>query len=470
MTPAQWERLKALFLGAMDQPAASRDEWLARAAGGDGELLREAAALLDAHDTAHGFLEEPASIDPADVAEPELVAGSRLGAYVLQQEIGRGGMGIVYLAEDQRLGRRVAVKSLPPSVAGNAQLRERLRREARAAATIAHPNIAVVYALEEIDDHLLLVTEYIPGETLRAEMDRGQIAPARALVIATEITAALAAAHDVGVVHRDLKPENVMITAGGGVKVVDFGIASVEHPGGTRLTVEGALIGTPAYMAPEQLAGRDVDPRADIYAAGIVLVEMITGRHPLAPDGGLSSLPPAIAAVAAQCLQQEPAARYTNARHLALALEQAGASAAAPVAARDRSAALWWWECHQAVTALTYWLLMIPAWIARGMIGGLAGRIFFFVALAAVVVAGNLRLHLWFTSRWYAAELRWLRGRVRPWIAAADWVFALALIAGGLIVGDDRAALAVVLLSFGLGAAVGFLFIEPATARAAFRK
>ena len=166
MTPQQWERLKALFHGALEQPAAARRDWLRATVSGDEDLLREAEALLHAHDTAAGFLEEPLAIDPEDLIGP----AERFGPYIIEREIGRGGMGVVYLAEDTRLGRRVAIKALPPVVARDPQLRERLRREARAAATISHRSVAVVYALEEIDDQLLLVTEYVPGRTLRSEI------------------------------------------------------------------------------------------------------------------------------------------------------------------------------------------------------------------------------------------------------------------------------------------------------------
>lgn len=152
-------------------------------------------------------------------------------------------MGVVYLAEDERLKRRVALKLLSPSVAANPTLRERLRREARAAATISHPAVAVVYALEEIDGQLVLVTEYIPGSTLREEIARGALPRSRALAIATDIAKALTAGHDAGVIHRDLKPENVLITQGGAVKVVDFGIAAgavTGTRGGRCLTLSRA--------------------------------------------------------------------------------------------------------------------------------------------------------------------------------------------------------------------------------------
>jgi len=501
MTQPPWERLKALFQGALDQPPGDVKAWLRLAAEGDEDLIREAEALLQIHETAGDFLEQPVEVDPEDLVEtlsppepiepPEPIApGTRLGQYRILEEIGRGGMGVVYLAEDERLRRRVAIKALPAIVGRDAALRDRLRREARAAATISHPAVATVYALEEIDGHVLLVTEYIPGRTLRDEMARGPIAPSRALKIVAEIAGALEAAHDAGVVHRDLKPENVLITQVGAVKLVDFGIAHVEGPWITRQTASGEFAGTPAYMAPEQLVGARVDARADLYAAGLVLSEMILGRHPLlagpaaafAPselrraeqagpyERGEPDMPAPIALVVARCLQLDPGARYGSARELLQAIEEIGSSVAAPPVAGDpRSSARWWWEFHQAVTALTYWLLVIPSWTARGMIGGSAGRAFFIVTLGAVIVSSTLRLHLWFTSRSYPADLRWVRSRVRRAVRAADWLFVLALVAGGLMIGETRAPLAIVLVSFGIGAAVAFLVIERATARATFR-
>ena len=472
MTPQQWERLKTLFHGALEQPANVRDEWLHRIAGDDADVIREARALLHAHDTAADFLETPPAIDPSDLIGPEagpyasFEAGTRLGAYVIQQEIGRGGMGVVYLAEDERLRRRVAVKVLAPLVASDETSRERLRREARAAATISHPSVAVVYALEEIDAHLLLVTEYVPGQTLRARIEQGALPALEAAAIAGDIARALAAAHEAGVIHRDLKPDNVIITASGAVKVVDFGIAYMERPDAAQLTAAGATPGTPAYMAPEQLVGAKVDARADIYSAGVTMFEMLTGRHPLQPGATSDRTPGPLADIAARCLQQDPALRYQSARELVTAIERAAIARPAD----RRTASRWWWEFHQGAAALAYWLMVIPAWNARALIDGMRGRLFFILVLTAVIVAASLRLHLWFTSRFYPAELRWLRARVARWIAAADWLFSLALVAGGLLVGDDRSPLAAVLLSVGMGAGVVFLVIEPATTRAAFRK
>ena len=482
MNQAQWERLKTLFQAALDQPAPARRDWLQQQCADDLSILREAEALLDSHETAGSFLEEPAQVDPADL--DTLPPGTRIGSYVVIEELGRGGMGVVYLAEDQRLGRRVALKSLPASVSNSPELRQRLRREARAAATISHPGVAVVYALEEVDDHLFIASEYVSGETLRSAIARGPVPAARVRTIAMEMASALGAAHEAGVIHRDLKPENVLIKADGSIKIVDFGIAQIETPESTRLTRAGAMLGTPAYMAPEQLLGGPVDARADIYAFGIVLSELLTGRHPL--RGGST---PAIrdvpgdtmGTVIARCVQADPAARYASARELMSALEQdtalpaantdsppeGGHSARGGHSVRDGR---FWWEFHQAMVALVYSATTVPAWYARGLIGGWQGRTFFIALMASAIVAVAARLHLWFTSRFYASELEWVHRRSSIWIHIADWMFAITLAAGGILIRDEHSPLTLILPSIAIGAVVAFVLIEPVTTRDAFRR
>jgi predicted Ser/Thr protein kinase len=481
VTPEQWQRLKIVFDGALEQPAGARLAWIAGQCADDATVLREAAALLATHETVGGFLEQPARVDPADLES--LLPGTVIGAYKVVEEIGRGGMGVVYLAEDTRLGRLVALKSLPSALAMQPELRQRLRREARAAATISHPSVAVVYALEEMGDHLFIASEYVRGETLRDEIARGPVAPDRARSIASDIAAALAAAHDAGVIHRDLKPENVLIKPDGGVKVVDFGIAQIEGPEATRLTRTGSMLGTPAYMAPEQLLGESVDGRADIFAWGIVLSEMLTGRHPLQRGshdarlrrevegrGGKASvhLTGPFATIIARCLHADPAARYASARDLVSELGSGMGTEmiSDPISDPGR----FWWEFHEAATAVVYSVMMFPAWYARGQIGGWQGRGFFIALLATVVVATTARLHLWFTSRFYPSELAWVHGRSSRWIRAADWMFAATLIIGGLMIGDERSPLAIVLPSVAVGAVVAFLLIEPVTTRDAFTR
>jgi predicted Ser/Thr protein kinase len=471
VTREQWERLKALFSGALDQPAERRHEWLTLHAQGDEMLAREAGALLLAHDTAGGFLEESAVIDPTDLAAlDELPGGMRIGNYEIEQEIGRGGMGVVYLARDLRLERRVALKALPLLHDSNAALRERLRREARAAANIAHTAIATVYALEEVDGRLFIASEYIEGHSLRTEIETGALERTRAIGIAADIVRGLCAAHDAGVIHRDLKPENVLITRTGAVKVVDFGIAHIDTIN-TRLTREGDVIGTPAYMAPEQLIGTAIDPRVDIYAVGVILTEMLTGQHPLAP--GRRAMPVAASEIAWRCIKTDPNDRYQSSRELLAALERELANSNAvsesnTPAVAAASPARWWWEFHQAAVSIVYAVMVGPTWLARNVIGGQEGNAVFVTVLAAAIVAVTLRLHLWFTSRFYSAELGWARSRATGWMLVSDAIFAIGLVVAGILVGDARPALAVIEIAVAVGAAAAFAVVEPATTRAAF--
>jgi len=472
MNKERWDRLKPLFHGALEQPPSRRADWL-RGASDDAQLREEVLGLLRSHDTAGAFLEEPVLLEPDDADNPDHTV-RQIGPYVIRGELGRGGMGVVYLAEDVRLGRTVALKSLPAALAGDPQRRERLRREARAAASLSHPGIATVYALEEFEGELFIVAEHVRGRSLRAELaEGGAFGVGRALETAIEIVRALCAAHEAGIVHRDLKPENILRTEDGRIKILDFGIAQFTDRTLTQLTVAGAVLGTPAYMAPEQLVGVDVDFRADLYAVGVLIAEMATGRHPFATsDAPNEPLPATLQAVVDRCLARDPRERYASTRELLTALERApraDVAAAGPPQPAARFTPLWWWEFHQAVAALVYWLMAIPVWSARGLIGGATGRTVFFVTLAAIIVSANVRLHLWFTSRFYPGELRWVRARSARWITLADWVFSLALVAAGLLVGDTRAALATLLISFGIGTAVVFLAVEPVTERAAFR-
>jgi predicted Ser/Thr protein kinase len=471
VTPEQFARLKIVFQEALEQPSDVRRAWLREECGGDTALLREAESLLATSDTAGDFLELPAEIDPADL--DTLPPGSGVGSYQIVEEIGRGGMGVVYLAHDTRLNRRVALKALPAAVAMQPELRERLRREARAAATISHPAVAVIYALEEVGDHLFIASEYVEGTTLRKLIAGGPLPTERARSIATDIAGALSAAHDAGVIHRDLKPENVLIRADGSVKVVDFGIAQMEGSDASRLTRTGFALGTPAYMAPEQLLGAPVDPRADVYAWGVVLSEMLHGRHPLdRPTTDVPSKPDEgpFTTIIGRCLQADPMAR-PSARDLVTALGRGTAPTRwveEASAATPPTTTRWWWEFHQGVTALIYWIMVVPGWYARGLIGGAWGRAFFILLLAAVIVSAILRLHLWFTSRFYGAELTWVHDQSGRWIRIADWLFAAVLVAGGLSIRDQGSPLTIVLPSVAIGAVVAFLLIEPVTARAAF--
>ena len=508
----RWERIGALFDAALAQPPAERATYLSASAESD-EIKAEVASLLASHETAGDFLETPAA-EPAPLPE-----GTLLNAYRIDRVLGTGGMGVVYEAEDTRLHRRVAIKSLSPHLAGDQQQRQRLKQEARAAAALAHPGIATVFALEEIDDQLYIVSEYLDGEMLRAEIDRGGLPLDGALATALDVARALCAAHERGIVHRDLKPENIIRTSSGVVKILDFGLAQFDAAARdlaslTRLTQPGLLAGTPPYMSPEQLLGQATDFRTDLFSFGVVLYELCSGEHPFgghslpstiarilaAPPEPLrrnQNIPPAVAEIIDRCLQKDPAARYASTRDLVAALEQsldsalaASAQRAAPVhrtapvaphapehrTAPDAPLALgapdgpvWWWRFHQLAAAIVYWSMVWPVWHVHRSLGR-AGLFFFFATLAAIVVAGNLRLHLWFSSRVYPEDLDARRKDVGTWIRWADVAFAVLLIAGGIALPEDRAGWAALLISFGIGAGLAAWFIEPATARAAFRE
>ncbi|HEX4914395.1 MAG TPA: serine/threonine-protein kinase, partial [Vicinamibacterales bacterium] len=271
--------------------------------------------------------------------------GTSFGPYRVVAPLGAGGMGEVYRAHDPRLRRDVALKLLPAAQAGDADAVARMVRESRLVAALNHPGIITIHDVGEESGAFYLVTELIEGETLRARLTRGMLPVRQAVDISTAIVGALAAAHARGVVHRDLKPENVMLTATGDVKVLDFGIAkSVALPdattgvGPTQLTAAGVAIGTPSYMAPEQLAGTTVDHRSDQFALGVLLFEMVTGTRPFkgATTAELSAsilrdepplltvmregVPPPLARIVARCMAKTPEQRYASTQDLEHAL------------------------------------------------------------------------------------------------------------------------------------------------------
>jgi hypothetical protein len=480
MDPEQWARVKAHFDEwlALD-PAARRD----RLAGvPDPAVRREVEELLVAHDTAGGFLEQPFDVDPRDLEEGvaggapapsrhTLPPGTRVGDYEIRREIGRGGMGIVYLAHDVHLARPVALKALPSEAGRDERLLERFRREAQAAAAVSHPAVALVYALVDTPGGPFIASEFVDGQTLREELRQGPLAASRAVAIATAIVEALVAAHDARVVHRDLKPENVLLTASGTVKVIDFGIARIGGSGAAAATAPGVLQGTPGYMAPEQLvSGATLDERVDIYALGVILAEMLLGEHPM--GRGTRGLPAGLSEIVRRCLDSDRERRYQSARDLLRDLERVGEARTGEsperVVDRARRRTRRWWEFHQAATVFVYAAMAAPAWYAREIIGGVTGRTLFFMTLVSLVIASILRLHLFFTARTHPLEFASQWRHEHRWIRMADVLFALSLLTSGGLVGDSRMSLAVLLVAVAVGAAVVSAFVEPSTTRAAF--
>jgi Tol biopolymer transport system component len=300
--------------------------------------------------------------------------GARFGRYEIVEAIGAGGMGEVYRARDPQLGRDVALKILRSGASDDPERRRRFEHEARATAALPHPHIVAVYDAGVEDGVMFVVTELLAGETLRSLMSRERLAPSRAIEIAGQVADGLAAAHAKGTVHRDIKPENIFITATGAAKILDFGIATANldttGEGPTQaLTAAGAVVGTPSYMAPEQVRGNRVDHRADLFALGSVTYEMVTSRPPftgesavdvmhailrdppapLATDG---TIPIGLASVIVRCLEKDPRARFQSAADLRFAFQMAsgtphtlappvGQTPAALPTARGRRNTLW---------------------------------------------------------------------------------------------------------------------------------
>jgi serine/threonine protein kinase len=224
-----------------------------------------------------------------------LSPGTRLGVYEIAAQIGEGGMGQVYRATDTKLKRQVAIKMLPASLAADADRLARFQREAEVLASLNHPHIAHIYGLEDSGGGTALVMELLEGEDLTRRIARGRIPLNEVLPIARQITEALEAAHEQGIIHRDLKPANIKVRSDGTVKVLDFGLAKALDPAGAAstsasmsptlttpaMTQAGMILGTAAYMSPEQARGRTVDKRSDVWAFGVVLYEMLSGRRPL---------------------------------------------------------------------------------------------------------------------------------------------------------------------------------------------
>jgi serine/threonine protein kinase len=306
MPADRWQQIEAIYHVARAEPPDRRATFLAEACGTDADLLADVERLLRHDADASAFLEAPARPEsPSRVSRR--APGTRLGPYTIVRSIGAGGMGEVYRAHDARLGRDVAIKVLPPDVADDPDRLRRFELEARAAASLNHPNILAVHDVGADGGVAYLVTELLEGRTLREELaatSKRPLPSARVRDYAVQIAEGLSAAHARSIIHRDLKPENLFVTAEGRVKILDFGLAKVIAPRGSldssppTATVLGMILGTVGYMAPEQIRGDTVDTRVDVFAFGCVLYEMVTGRRAFARQTTAETL--------AAILEQEP--------------------------------------------------------------------------------------------------------------------------------------------------------------------
>ena len=291
MTPDRWQKVEAILQDALDRPPHERASFLDQAFSDDADLRSETATLIAAHDEAGDFIEQPALVQDARIILGQQQGnniGREIGVYRIVDCLGAGGMGEVYLAEDSRLDRLVALKLLPAYFASDDERLARFQREARTASALNHPNILTIHEVGEADGVRFIATEFIDGQTIQELIARQELTLAEILDIATQIVSGLATAHAAGIVHRDIKPDNVMRRGDGLVKILDFGIAKLlEAPaldrsraGPAMFTETGVVVGTVGYMSPEQARGLAIDERTDIWSFGVVLYQMLTHRLP----------------------------------------------------------------------------------------------------------------------------------------------------------------------------------------------
>ena len=363
-TPAGWRRVQELFHLALARDPATRAEYLDRACAGDSDLRREVEALIAAHGQVGSFMAEPAGTPehgrPDRAPRPSVLpAGSHLGPYELVELLGAGGMGEVYRARDPRLGREVAVKVVSFDLAGDLDRRERFLREARMVSALNHPNICTIHEIGSAGGLDYICFEYIEGPTLATLLEGPLLSIERLLELATPLAEALAYAHGKGILHRDLKPANIMISERG-PKILDFGLGKVLAAGESApdstpsLTDSGLIMGTVAYMSPEQALGRKVDERSDIFSLGTVLYEMASGtqafrgstptevldavlHHEPIPLSRLRpQLPAGLSLVVQKALRKDAAERYQRMADLAADLRHVGRPGAPRLIAAGR--------------------------------------------------------------------------------------------------------------------------------------
>jgi serine/threonine protein kinase len=322
-----------VFDEAIELSAAGRPAFVAAACAGDPECQREVEVMLQLAEQTGVTAALVGAMAKSVVSRPAMTPGQTVSQYDLIEQLGGGGMGVVYKALDRRLQRHVALKFLPPYLGSEKELKARFLREAKTIASLDHPNICALLGVEEAEHgQLFMVMPCYQGETLKQKIARGKLQLEQAIDYTAQIAAGLAHAHAAGVVHRDIKPANIIVTAGDQIRILDFGVAKLS--GGT-MTEPGAVLGTLSYMSPEQACGDPVDHRTDLWALGVVLYEMLVGSPPFradTPEALFFALqhrdppsvrtlrpetPDGLAAIVKRLLEKNPARRYGHAQEVA---------------------------------------------------------------------------------------------------------------------------------------------------------
>jgi predicted ATPase/serine/threonine protein kinase len=353
MDAERWKRIDDLLQAALRLPAEQREAFLVQACAGDTPLAQEVKSLLCSHGELGDFLEKPAlgggtqNVTSKEAPENCALVGQTVAHYKVLRQLGSGGMGVVYEAEDIRLGRRVALKFLPEKLVCDERALRRFEREARAASSLNHPNICTIYEVEEHDHQPVIVMELLEGISLKQRIQQGPIATDELLDFGIQTSEALAAAHAKGIVHRDIKPGNMFIVGRRQMKILDFGLAKVCGPHVAEdqsdeeaLTLDGVIPGTTSYMSPEQVRGEEIDARSDLFSLGVVLYEMATGRKPFVGKNRVvlmdailnakpipatkanSSLPAALETILARMLEKKRDKRFQHAADICTDLKR----------------------------------------------------------------------------------------------------------------------------------------------------
>jgi serine/threonine protein kinase/tetratricopeptide (TPR) repeat protein len=346
MTALEWQRIREVLASALERPHAARAAFLDAACRGDARIRREVESLIGADAEEQTRFVRGGSGHDALETQPKLSPGTRLGPYEVRSFLGRGGMGEVYRAHDPRLGRDVAIKTMGPRLARHPAALARFQREAAMIAALSHPGIVAIHDVGLEGETFFLVTELLEGETLRHRLSRGPLPWTEAVAVVVNVAEGLATAHGRGILHRDLKPENLFLLADGRVKILDFGLARQviaaldAGPAGkpAHPTAPGAILGTLAYLSPEQIQALPTDHLSDLFSLGCVLSEMLSGKRPfqretdaetmaailrdapLLPSDCGVGVPTELEAAVARCLEKDPGRRFPSAGALALAL------------------------------------------------------------------------------------------------------------------------------------------------------